>query len=65
MPILDNLISQLLEGCSNPEDIPGESGLLKQLTKVSPSASSARKWTSTSGMPSKQMIAIAPSNQDG
>lgn len=33
MPISDNLIDQLLEGCSSPEDILGESGLLKQLTK--------------------------------
>ncbi len=33
MPIPDNLIDQLLEGCSSPEDILGESGLLKQLTK--------------------------------
>jgi len=33
MPISDNLIDQLLEGCSSPDDILGESGLLKQLTK--------------------------------
>ena len=33
MPISDKLIDQLLEGCSSPEDILGESGLLKQLTK--------------------------------
>lgn len=33
MPIPDNLIDQLLEGCSSPKDILGESGLLKQLTK--------------------------------
>jgi putative transposase len=33
MPIPDTLIDQLLEGCSSPEDILGESGLLKQLTK--------------------------------
>jgi transposase-like protein len=33
MPIPDNLIDQLLEGCSSPEGILGESGLLKQLTK--------------------------------
>jgi len=33
MPISDTLIDQLLEGCSSPEDILGESGLLKKLTK--------------------------------
>ena len=33
MPIPDKLIDQLLEGCSSPEEILGESGLLKQLTK--------------------------------
>ncbi len=33
MPITDKLIDQLLEGCSSPEDILGDSGLLKQLTK--------------------------------
>ena len=33
MPISDELIDQLLEGCSSPEEILGESGLLKQLTK--------------------------------
>jgi transposase-like protein len=33
MPITDKLIDQLLEGCSSPDDILGESGLLKQLTK--------------------------------
>ncbi len=33
MPIPYNLIDLLLEGCSSPEDILGESGLLKQLTK--------------------------------
>lgn len=33
MPISDNLIDQLLEGCNSPEDILGEAGLLKQLTK--------------------------------
>jgi transposase-like protein len=33
MPISDKLIDQLLEGCSSPEEILGESGLLKQLTK--------------------------------
>lgn len=33
MPITDTLIDQLLEGCSSPDDILGESGLLKQLTK--------------------------------
>jgi len=33
MPISDELIAQLLEGCSSPDDIVGEDGLLKQLTK--------------------------------
>ncbi|HSG03602.1 MAG TPA: transposase, partial [Marinobacterium sp.] len=33
MPISDELIAQLLEGCSSPDDILGEDGLLKQLTK--------------------------------
>ena len=29
----DELIDEMLEGCSSPEDILGESGLIKQLTK--------------------------------
>ena len=33
MPIDNKLIDQLLEGHSNPEDILGEDGLLKELTK--------------------------------
>lgn len=33
MPISDELIAQLLEGYSSPDDILGEDGLLKQLTK--------------------------------
>lgn len=33
MPISDKIIDQLLEGCDSPEDILGEAGLLKQLTK--------------------------------
>ena len=33
MPISDKLIDQLLEDCDSPEDILGEAGLLKQLTK--------------------------------
>ena len=33
MPISDKLIDQFLEGCDSPEDILGEAGLLKQLTK--------------------------------
>lgn len=33
MPISDKLIDQLLDGCDSPEDILGETGLLKQLTK--------------------------------
>jgi len=33
MQISDSLIDQLLEGWSSPEDILGESGLLRQLTK--------------------------------
>ena len=33
MPITNQLLDQLLEGCSSPDDILGESGLLKQLTK--------------------------------
>jgi putative transposase len=33
MPISEKLIDQLLEGCDSPEDILGEAGLLKQLTK--------------------------------
>jgi transposase-like protein len=33
MPISEKSIDQLLEGCSSPEDILGESGLLKQLTE--------------------------------
>ena len=34
MPLSDELIDQLLAGCSSPDDILGESGLLKQLTKL-------------------------------
>ena len=33
MPISDKLIDQLLEGNNSPEDLPGEDGLLKELTK--------------------------------
>ena len=33
MPINNQLIDQLLEGHSSPQDILGEDGLLKQLTK--------------------------------
>ena len=33
MPISDKLIDQLLEGNKSPEDILGEEGLLKELTK--------------------------------
>lgn len=33
MPISDKFIDQLLKGCDSPEDIFGEAGLLKQLTK--------------------------------
>lgn len=33
MPITEQLIDQLLEGCSSPDDVLGESGLLKRLTK--------------------------------
>lgn len=33
MPISDKLIDQLLEGCDSPDDILGEAGLFKQLTK--------------------------------
>lgn len=33
MPITDKLIDQLLEGSNSPDDILGETGLLKQLTK--------------------------------
>jgi len=33
MPISDKLIDQLLEGSNTPEDVLGEDGLLKQLTK--------------------------------
>lgn len=33
MPISDKLIDQLLEGYDSPDDILGEAGLLKQLTK--------------------------------
>lgn len=33
MPIDDQLIDQLLEGCNTPEEILGESGLLKRLTQ--------------------------------
>ena len=33
MPISDKLIDQLLDGCDSPDDILGEAGLLKQLTK--------------------------------
>jgi len=33
MSLSDELIDQLLEGCSSPDDILGESGLLKQRTK--------------------------------
>ncbi len=42
MPISDKFVDQLLEACSSPEDILGESGLLKQLTKkVAESAQSS------------------------
>ena len=34
MPISNKLIDQLLEGNSSPEDILGDDGLLKQLTKL-------------------------------
>lgn len=37
MPISDKLIDQLLEGYDSPDDILGEAGLLKQLTKRLPS----------------------------
>ncbi len=33
MPLTDKLIDQLLDGCDSPDDILGEAGLLKQLTK--------------------------------
>lgn len=33
MPITDKLINQLLVGCNSPDDILGDAGLLKQLTK--------------------------------
>lgn len=33
MPLDDQLIDQLLEGCTTPEEILGESGLLKRLTQ--------------------------------
>ena len=33
MPISDKLIDQLLEGNNSPEDLLGEDGLLKELTK--------------------------------
>ena len=33
MPISDKLIDQLLEGCDSPDDILGEAGVFKQLTK--------------------------------
>ena len=33
MPISDKLIDLLPEGCDSPENILGEAGLLKQLTK--------------------------------
>jgi hypothetical protein len=33
MPISDKLIDELLKGCSTPQDILGESGLLKELTQ--------------------------------
>jgi transposase-like protein len=33
MPITNKLIDQLLDGCDSPDDILGEAGLLKQLTK--------------------------------
>lgn len=33
MPISNELIDQLLKDCHSPEDLLGESGLLKQLTQ--------------------------------
>ncbi len=33
MPITDKFINQLLVGCNSPDDILGDAGLLKQLTK--------------------------------
>lgn len=33
MPISNELIDQLLKDCHSPEELPGESGLLKQLTQ--------------------------------
>ncbi|CAK8741706.1 hypothetical protein SODG_005024 [Sodalis praecaptivus] len=33
MPISNDLIDQLLQDCHSPQDLLGESGLLKELTK--------------------------------
>ncbi len=33
MPISNELIDQLLQDCHSPQELPGESGLLKELTK--------------------------------
>ena len=35
-PINTDLIDQLLKDYKSPEDVPGENGLLKQLTKALP-----------------------------
>ena len=33
MPITDQILDQLLADCKSPEDLMGEQGLLRQLTK--------------------------------
>ncbi|MEW8389534.1 MAG: hypothetical protein AB2660_18615 [Candidatus Thiodiazotropha sp.] len=44
MPISDKLIDQLLEGSSSREDILGEDGLLKELTKTGRTKLNVIRW---------------------
>ncbi len=50
MPISDKLIDQLLEGNTSPEDILGEDGLLRRLTKAWRNASLKRRWNNISAI---------------
>ena len=46
MALNDDLLDKLIEGYQKPEDLIGENGLLKQLTKklIERAMSSAPKW---------------------
>lgn len=44
MPISDKLIDQLLEGSSSREDILGEDGLLKELSKTGQTKLNVIRW---------------------